>query len=460
MSTTHPQSTTADRRKVVAATIIGTTIEWYDFFIYAFAANLVFAPLFFSPAGEGVAMILSLLTIGLSFLFRPLGAFLAGHYGDRLGRRPMLVLTLLLMGGATTLVGVLPTYASAGLFAPIALILLRILQGISAGGEWGGAVLMSVEHAPLGKRGQFGMSPQLGVPIGMIVASGILALMRVIAPGDAFLEWGWRVPFLLSVVLIGVGYIVRRTVEESPVFQEIREHRDQQSAPIKQLFARHGKLVVLAALLFAGNNALGYMTTGGFIQGLASRPTDEGGYGFDPVGVQLAILLSAVVWLLSTMLGGWLSDKIGRKKTYFIGWALLLAAAIPLFELVKLGVGGIAVGASFMAVGLGLTYGPQAAWYAEMFPARIRYSGVSISYAIGAIIGGAFAASIAQALLQAFGTTWAIVPYLVLMVVIAAVATALLKDRRDIPLDIDFEKSGQWESWHRDQAPHEAGRKS
>ncbi|MFD1718375.1 MFS transporter [Georgenia deserti] len=457
MSTTTPASTAADRRKVVAATIIGTTIEWYDFFIYAFAANLVFAPLFFSPAGESMAMILSLLSIGLSFLFRPLGAFLAGHFGDKIGRRPMLVLTLLLMGGATTLVGVLPTYASVGVIAPVVLMLLRILQGISAGGEWGGAVLMSVEHAPTGKRGRFGMSPQLGVPIGMIVASGILALMRAIAPGEEFLSWGWRVPFLLSFVLIIVGYVVRRTVDESPVFREIREHQEQQSAPIRQLFARHGLLVVLAALLFAGNNALGYMTTGGFIQGLASRPVDEGGYGFDPVGVQLAILLSAAVWLVSTAVGGWISDVIGRKRTYMIGWVLLFAAAIPLFELVKLGVGGIALGASFMAVGLGLTYGPQAAWYAEMFPASIRYSGVSISYAIGAIVGGAFANVIAQALLQAFGTTWAIVPYLVLMVLVAVAATAGLKDRRDIPLDIDFERSGGWSSWRPDTARDRQG---
>ena len=222
MTTAQEQNTAAERRKVVAATIVGTTIEWYDFFISAFAANLVFAPMFFGPAGEGVAMILSLLTIGLSFLFRPLGAFLAGHFGDRVGRRPMLVLTLLLMGASTTLVGVLPTYQTAGIFAPLALIFLRILQGISAGGEWGGAVLMSVEHAPVGRRARYGMFPQLGVPLGMILASGVLAAMRAIAPGDAFAAWGWRVPFLLSIVLVVIGYLVRRSVEESPVFLDGR----------------------------------------------------------------------------------------------------------------------------------------------------------------------------------------------------------------------------------------------
>lgn len=451
-ATEPAHSTPAERRKVVAATIVGTTVEWYDFFIYAFAANLVFAPLFFAPLGEQSGTIVSLLTIGLSFLFRPLGAFLAGHFGDKLGRRPMLVLTLLLMGGATTAVGLLPTYASIGVAAPVILIVLRILQGLSAGGEWGGAVLMSVEHAPTGRRGVFGMFPQLGVPLGVILASGMLALMRAVAPGDAFLAWGWRVPFLVSIVLILVGYLVRRTVQESPVFTEIQEHREQESAPIAELFRRFPRLVVLAALLFAGNNALGYMTTGGFIQGLASRPPERGGYGFDPVGVQLAVLSSAVVWLLSTLLGGWLSDRIGRRVTYFIGWAALLATVPFLFELVKTGVGGIALGTSLLAVGLGLTYGPQAAWYAEMFPASVRFSGVSISYAIGAILGGAFAASIAQALLTRFGTTWAIVPYLVLMIAIGTVATIALKDRRDIPLDIGFEREGHWPTWRRGDA--------
>lgn len=432
---------------VVAATIIGTTVEWYDFFIYAFAANLVFAPLFFAPAGQDFALVLSLLSIGLSFLFRPLGALLAGHFGDRIGRRPMLVLTLLLMGAATTLIGLLPTYETLGIAAPILLILLRILQGISAGGEWGGAVLMSVEHAPIGRRGLFGMFPQLGVPLGMLLASGMLALMRATASGDAFLEWGWRVPFIVSILLIIVGFVVRNSVEESPIFQEIREHRQQQSAPVKELVKNNGKVVVLAALLFAGSSALGYMTTGGFIQGLASRPTHQGGYGFDPVGVQLAILASAMVWLGFTILGGWLSDRIGRRRTHIIGFLVLFVTAIPLFALVETGVGGIALGASLMAIGLGLTYGPQASWYAELFPASMRFSGVSISYALGAIVGGAFAASIAQALLQTFGTTWAIVPYLLVMVMTGVTAAILLKDRPNVPLDIVFEKSGGWADW-------------
>ena len=234
MSRSHPSgftptgtiSTSGDRRRVVFATVVGTTVEWYDFFLYASAAGLVFGQLFFAPAGPGIAQILSFLTVGLSFLFRPLGAFLAGHLGDKYGRRVVLMITLILMGASTTLIGVLPTYEAIGVAAPVLLILLRVLQGISAGGEWGGAVLMAVEHVPKAKRSLFGASPQLGVPLGLLLASGMLALMALIAPGDAFLAWGWRVPFLLSFVLILIGFYVRRKVEESPVFVELAERKE------------------------------------------------------------------------------------------------------------------------------------------------------------------------------------------------------------------------------------------
>lgn len=443
-----PLSSPRERRKVVAASMIGTTIEWYDFFIYAFAANLVLAKLFFEPAGESMMQILSLLTIGLSFLFRPLGAFLAGHFGDKLGRQPMLVITLLLMGIATVGIGLLPTYGAIGVAAPVILIFLRILQGLSAGGEWGGAVLMSVEHAPGGKRGLYGIFPQLGVPFGMLLASAILALMRVVAPGEAFEEWGWRAPFLFSVVLIVVGFVIRKTVDESPVFSEIKETRQQESAPIVQVFKLHLPLVVLSALLFAGNNAVGYMLTGGYVQGLASRPEADGGLGYDPVQVQLAVLAAAVVWAVFTFLSGPLSDRYGRKPIMNIGWIVQALGVIPLFQfVVDGGVSGVLLGSSLLAVGLGFTYGPAAVWFAETFPASVRYSGISISYALGGVIGGAFAPTIAQILLQSFGTTWAIVVYLLIMTAFGLLASVLLRDRSNIPLDLDFERSGQWKSW-------------
>ena len=201
----------AELKRVARATVIGTTIEWYDFFIYANAAALVFAQTFFAPAGGSLGTLLSFATVGLSFLFRPLGAVLAGHFGDKIGRKRMLVLTLFLMGGATTLIGLLPTYDQIGILAPVLLLLLRILQGISADGEWGGAVLMAVEAAPAEKRGKFGAFPQIGVPIGMLLAAGMLALMSgVVAPGDALLEWGWRLPLLSSFVILFLGITTRR----------------------------------------------------------------------------------------------------------------------------------------------------------------------------------------------------------------------------------------------------------
>ena len=450
-STAHP-TTKQERARVLGAVVVGTTIEWYDFFIYAFMANLVFAELFFAPAGPALAQILSLVTIGISFLFRPLGAFLAGHFGDRIGRRPMLVLTLLLMGAATTLVGALPTYAQIGIWAPIMLMLLRILQGISAGGEWGGAVLMAIEHAPVNRRGLFGSFVQSGVPLGLLLATGVLAWIRAAFPGDAFIEFGWRIPFFLSIVLVVVGYIVRRSVDESPVFEEIKQTAQQSSAPIIQVFKKYGLVVLFCAMVFMANNAVGYMTTGGYVQGLASRPVDEGGYGFDPVGVQLAALAGAISWLAFTFLAGWLSDRIGRKPLYLIGWVVLAISVVPLFVLVQSGVAGVAWATVILGAGLGLTYGAQAAWYAESFPASVRFSGVSIAYAIGAVIGGAFAPTIAQALLQATGTTWAIVGYLLVTVVISVIGTLLLRDRTGVPLSIEFEQSSHFDTWKRGDA--------
>jgi len=434
-----PVPSSRERRRVVLATVVGTTVEWYDFFIYASAAGLVFGQLFFEPAGSSLGTLLAFGSVGVSFLFRPLGAFVAGHLGDRYGRRMVLVVTLVLMGVATALIGLLPTYSQIGVAAPVLLVLLRILQGISAGGEWGGAVLMSCEHAPVARRGLFGASPQIGVPLGLLLASAVLGVMNSVAPGDAFLAWGWRVPFLLSVVLIGIGYWVRRSVEESPVFVEIAQRAETTRQPLLQLFRRHTPLVIVAALVFAGNNAVGYMTTGGYIQRYASDP--EGPVGLDRGPVLWAVTISAVVWLASTWFAGALSDRLGRRTTYAIGFVVQLAGVLTLFPLVNGGTfGSLVLGLTFLSIGLGLTYGPQAALYAELFPASIRFSGVSISYAIGSILGGAFAPTIATALVQSTGTTASVTLYLAGMTVIGLAATLLLRDRTGIPLGPEHEE--------------------
>ncbi|MDI3387803.1 MFS transporter [Streptomyces sp. B-S-A8] len=436
-SSSPPPATTSDRRRVAFATVVGTTVEWYDFFIYASAAALVFDQLFFAGLGANSTLV-AFVTVGVSFLFRPLGAFLAGHFGDRYGRRRVLVLTLILMGAATTLVGVLPTFDQIGIAAPLLLILLRIVQGVSAGGEWGGAVLMAVEHAPPKRRGLYGASPQIGVPLGLLLASGVLALITLVLPDDAFLSWGWRIPFLLSVALIGVGHYVRRRVEESPVFKELAIRRERTRTPLVQLFRRHSGLVLVAALMFAGNNAVGYMTTGGYIQNYATDP--QGPLGLDRGPVLWAVTASAATWLLSTWIAGAVSDRIGRRRTYMIGWLAQLAGVLALFPLVNTGdIGLLTLGLMILTIGLGLTYGPQASFYAELFPASIRFSGVSISYAIGAIIGGAFAPTIATALVSATGTTTSVMVYLAGMTVIGLIATLLLRDRTGIPLGPDHE---------------------
>lgn len=418
----------AENRRVVAATTIGTAIEWYDFFLYAAVAGLVFNRVMFGELDAGPATIVSFLSVGLSFLFRPLGAVLAGHFSDRVGRRVVLMVTLLAMGGATTAIGLLPTYGSIGLAAPLLLVLFRIIQGISAGGEWGSAVLLAVEHAPVGKRGLFGAGPQAGAPAGLLLSSGMLALMNVIAPGDAFIEWGWRVPFLLSMVLMGVGWWIRRGVDESPVFEEMT---GVSHSPLRVLLRDHWRKVLVAALVFAGNGAVGYMIAGGYLQSYTSTRL-----GMERGTVLWAVTGAAVAWLVSTVLAGALSDRIGRRTTYLGGFVVQFIAAAALFPLVNAGEVGLLWAAMLLlGVALGLTYGQQAAMYAELFPAPVRGSGTSLTYALGAILGGAFAPTIAAALVQSTGSTYSVTVYLCLATTVGFLAALALRDRTGVPLD-------------------------
>lgn len=422
--------------RVIGASLIGTTIEWYDFFVYAITAGIVFQTLFFRPAGPRFALVVAFASAGVAFLFRPLGAILGGYLGDRLGRRPMLIMTLLLMGSCTALVGVLPTYQQAGLLAPALLVLLRILQGLSAGGEWGGAALLVVETVPVGRRGLFGTAPQLGVPLGLILASATLGIMAKVAPGTAYAAWGWRVPFLVSVVLIGVGYYIRRQVEESPVFQSLVEHKRREHQPLHRLAHEHKTVTVLAALVLVAVQAAGYLTTGGFIQSYATDPHEP--VALSRSSVMFAVVGGAVVWIIATVAGGWLSDRIGRKRTLLAGWICQLCSSVLLFPLVNTGsIAGFFLGVALMSIGLGLAYGPLPALYSELFPAGVRYSGASIAFALGAILGGAFTPAICEAILQATGSTVGITGYVVGMTLVSLVATLLLRDRTGTPLYTD-----------------------
>ncbi|WP_407079854.1 MFS transporter [Arthrobacter jinronghuae] len=362
-----------EERKVLAGTLVGTTIEWYDFFIYAQAAGLVLATLYFGPINEGpLGQVVSFATIGISFLFRPLGAVVAGHLGDRIGRKKMLVFTLVMMGISTALIGVVPTYAQIGVAGPILLIVLRIMQGFSAGGEWGGAALLSVEHAPVGKRGLFGAYPQIGVPVGMILATFVMYVLSTSLSEEDFLAWGWRIPFLVSVVLIIVGYFIRRSVAESPVFKEIQERKKESSAPLSQLFRHNSREVILSALIFIANNAAGYLVIAFFASYATGKP-EAGGLGMDRPSVLLATTLGSFGWLIFTLYGGILSDRIGRVRTFQIGYAWVFLWSVPMFLLIDTtNIVLFAVAIFVLTIGLGLSYGPQSAMYAEMFPARVR----------------------------------------------------------------------------------------
>ena len=384
------------RRRAVLGSFIGTTIEWYDFYLYGLAAALVFNVQFFPGQTAFGATLASFATLAVGVVLRPLGGIVAGHFGDRVGRKALLVISLLLMGGASMLIGVLPTFAQAGWWAVAGLVLLRCLQGLSAGMEWGGAALMSVEHAPRGKRGLFGAYPQIGVPLGMILATGVLFIVRSTMSEEQFLTWGWRIPFLISVVLIVVGYLIRKAVEESPVFKEMQQLKVDESAPLGELFRHHTKEVILAAVIFAANNGVGYLLIAWF-----SKYGGPKGLGMTSSEVLIASLVGGVGWFIFTLLGGWVSDKIGRKLTFVLGYGFLIVWAFPLFGLLNTAsLPLFSLGLFILTLGLGPSYGPQSAMYAEMFPARVRFSGVSIGYALGTIIGGAFAPLIADQLVK------------------------------------------------------------
>ncbi|MEX8195445.1 MFS transporter [Comamonas guangdongensis] len=425
-------SVTPDERKVLTATLVGTAIEWYDYFIYAQMAGLVLGALFFGPLAQSnpaMAQIISFATIGISFLFRPLGAIVCGSLGDRLGRKAVLVMTLVLMGGSTMLIGLLPSYAQIGVWAPILLVLLRVVQGFSAGGEWGGAALMSVEHAPRHRRSFFGSFPQIGVPIGLVLATLVLSVLTSSMSNEQFMAWGWRIPFLLSLALVWVGSLIRRTVGESPIFEQMHARKAESSAPLRTLFRSHGGQVLRTALIFVGNNAAGYLLIAFFVAYGRKR------LGLSATPLLLICMAASVSWLFFTLLGGIMGDRLGRVRTFQIGYVLLALWAVPMWWLVDSGsLALFFVALAVLSIPLGLTYGPQAALYAEMFPANVRFSGVSIGYALGTILGGAFAATVAEWIITSFGHSYYIGVYIAALALVSLVAVSLTRERMGVDL--------------------------
>ena len=411
-------------RRVIAASLIGTSLEWYDFFLYGTAAALVFNKLFFPSFDPTVGTLLAFATAAVGFVARPLGGIVFGHFGDRSGRKMVLVITLLIMGGATFLIGLLPTYATIGVWAPILLVALRFVQGLGLGGEWGGAVLMALEHGAPDKRGLNASWPQVGVPVGNLLAAGVLGLLNFTLSEEAFLSWGWRVAFLASALLVVFGLIIRLKLEETPVFKAIQAHGERPKAPIKEVFTTEPKALVSAALSRVCPDVL-YALFTVFVAVYATKQL-----GMTTGNVLAAILIGSAFQLFLIPLAGALTDRFNRRLVYGVT-AAVTAVYIPLFFLMIQGKSVVMLTIGTV-IGLALhafMYGPQAAFITEQFPARLRYAGSSLAYTLAGVIGGAVAPIIFTALYGAASGGWYLIAgYLVLTAVVTIVGMVLGRD--------------------------------
>jgi metabolite-proton symporter len=411
-------------RRVALASAVGTTIEWYDYFIYSTAAALVFGSQFFTTLEPASATLAAFATLGVGFLARPIGGIVWGHFGDRVGRKAMLIASLLLMGLATVGVGLLPTYDQIGLFAPVLLLVLRLLQGLSAGGEWGGAALMAVEHAPEGKRGLYGSYSQIGVPAGLILAQLVFVAVGVL-DDEQFASWGWRLPFLFSIVLVGIGLFIRLRIEESPVFAALRDENVRARVPMIDVVRERPRELLVASVSFIANTAIGYV----FLAYLLSYGTSV--LKVDRTTMLIVVIIGSVSWLVSIIVSAQWSDRVGRKPVYLVGSVLLVVWPVPFFLLIDTRSPALMIlSVIVLTIGLGASYGPQSALFAEMFEARFRYSGASFSYAVGAVLGGGFAPLIATALQSSTGTSMSVSGYMVVVALISLLAVIGIRETR------------------------------
>ncbi|MFB4268157.1 MFS transporter [Nonomuraea sp. GTA35] len=418
--------------RAVVASAVGTSIEWYDFFLYGFAASTIFAELFFPTSDQTTGLLLALGTYFGGFAARPIGAAIFGHYGDRIGRKATLIITLMTMGIATALVGLVPTYEQIGIWGGILLTLLRLLQGISVGGEWGGSVLLATEWGKSrgGRRGFLGSWPQFGVPVGLVL--GYLAL-QVFEPLDPY--WGWRIPFLLSVVMAAIGLYIRLGILETPVFAKVVAENKVERVPVRQVLVMNWREIVLSALLRTGQQAPFYIFTV-FILTYATRTL-----GFAASDVYTYVIVAGIVSLFTVPFWGYISDLVGRRRLYMVGALAMLAWSFVYWPLLDTRVPALVFLAIVLAAPIhDIQYGPQATFIAESFTGRLRYSGASLGYQLASVTAGGPAPLIAVWLYATYQSSMAIAIYMAICAAISVVAAYLLKDRSQQDYAVEYDE--------------------
>ncbi|TDP98134.1 MFS transporter [Labedaea rhizosphaerae] len=396
-------------RRVALSVLIGTTIEWYDFQLYGIAAALVIAPLYFPSADPVAGTLLAFSTFAIGFGARPIGGIVLGHFGDRIGRKRMLVLSLTLMGLATFLMGALPTYAQIGVWAPVIMVLLRLVQGFGVGGEWGGAVLTAVEYASRRKRGFYGSLPQIGVPAGLVLSTLAFLLVSKL-PEQQFLSWGWRIPFLISIALVAVGLVVRMKLTETPVFEKVRERKQEQRAPLVTALRDYPVQFLLAIGSMISTGAYFYVVNAYALSYATSAKT------MDKSSMLTAVMISGVVGVVALPYFGAMSERFGRRRMILIGLAAMAVWIYPTILAVQSGSFAAVLGAYVIgAILFSISYGPQATFIVELFDARVRFSASSTAFQLGVLLGGALAPIIAAALVRSTGTVVSVAVYVCLV---------------------------------------------
>jgi len=420
-----------ETRKILFASLIGSAIEWFDYFLYGTVSALVFNKLFFVTGDDTIGLLIAYSSFALAFFIRPLGGIIFSHIGDKIGRKKTLVLTLSLMGASTFLMGLLPTYQAIGIAAPILLITLRFIQGLGLGGEWGGALLLAVEYAPKEKRGLFGSVPQMGITIGLVLGTMTLSIMTLL-PDGAFMSWGWRVPFLLSGLLVVFGLWIRKGIEETPSFKKIQESGEIPKIPLVDTVKYHWKEVLISVGAKVVETAPFYIF-GTFIISYATTQLD-----FSETATLNAVMVATIITTILIPLMGRLSDKIGRKRLYVFGTILMVLYAFPYFWLLNMD----SVFLLFIAtiIGVGVIWAPITAvlgtMFSEIFDANVRYTGISLGYQIGAAVAGGTAPLIATFLLFQFNDSYVPVAiYMIITAIISLIAILFVKDRTGQDLD-------------------------